>query len=358
MKIIHCADLHLESKINGLPAEKSKIRREEILRSFERLLDYAENEGVSVVIIAGDMFDTEKVSARTKSRVINCIETHSKIDFLYLPGNHDEDSFLSESEILPKNLKTFSDTWQSYEYGNLAISGIITDKLNEKTLYDTLILEKEKVNIVVMHGQIIGYSSDEKAENISLPLLREKNIDYLALGHIHYHDLKPLDNRGVYAYCGCLDGRGFDETGVKGFYLLEIEGENLSANFVEFSSRIFHEVTYFLEGEESFYEVKTRVLAKLKETCDSKDLVKVVLKGERAPDLFVDTQSLAAAIGEEFFFAKVYDKTTLKLTDDDFAADKSVRGEFVRVVLASELSEEEKTLVLTCGINALKGEEV
>ena len=57
MKFIHCADLHIDSKIKTLPSDKSKIRREEIIRTFERLTDYAAENGVTAVIIAGDMFD-------------------------------------------------------------------------------------------------------------------------------------------------------------------------------------------------------------------------------------------------------------------------------------------------------------
>ena len=84
MKVIHTADLHLDSKIERIPLEKSKILREEILASFERLCDYASSNGVSVVIIAGDMFDTNKVSNKTILRVLNAINKAEKVDFLYL----------------------------------------------------------------------------------------------------------------------------------------------------------------------------------------------------------------------------------------------------------------------------------
>ena len=43
---------------------------------------------------------------------------------------------------------------------------------------------------------------------------------------------------------------------------------------------------------------------------------------------------------------------------EDYAHDKSVRGEFIRSVWESALSQEEKSRVIMCGINALKGEEI
>ena len=105
MKFIHTADLHLDSKIDSLPLEKSKIRKEEVVRAFERLAEYATANSVRAVIIAGDMFDTSRVTQKTKARVLHAIKSNSTVDFLYLSGNHDEDNFIQEIEDIPKNLK-------------------------------------------------------------------------------------------------------------------------------------------------------------------------------------------------------------------------------------------------------------
>ena len=208
MKIIHCADLHLDSNMVELSAEKSRARREELIRTFERLVEFAKNNSVRAIIIAGDMFDTKKVSSKTRGRIMHLIESNPNIDFLYLSGNHDEDNFIAGLEYLPNNLKTFSDEWTYYRYDDTVVAGVKFAKENIGVVYDTLNLNKEDKNIVVLHGQIAGYKTDEKTELISLPKLKNRNIDYLALGHIHYYDQKPLDDRGVYCYSGCLEGRG------------------------------------------------------------------------------------------------------------------------------------------------------
>ena len=44
--------------------------------------------------------------------------------------------------------------------------------------------------------------------------------------------------------------------------------------------------------------------------------------------------------------------------EKDYEFDKSVRGEFVRAVWESSLSLEMKSKVISCGLNALKGEEL
>ena len=111
MKLIHCADLHLDSKIETIPPEKSRVRRDEIVRTFERLCEYAEKNGVTAVIIAGDMFDAKRITAKTRGRVLSAISAAKNVDFLYLSGNHDDESFITDEEIvarLPKNLKAFT----------------------------------------------------------------------------------------------------------------------------------------------------------------------------------------------------------------------------------------------------------
>jgi len=81
MKIIHCADLHLDSKLeSNLDAYKAKERRSEILDTFERMIEYAVNYDVTAIIIAGDMFDTARIKSSTKSRIINTIRKNPQLD--------------------------------------------------------------------------------------------------------------------------------------------------------------------------------------------------------------------------------------------------------------------------------------
>ena len=75
-------------------------------------------------------------------------------------------------------------------------------------------------------------------------------------------------------------------------------------------------------------------------------------------DFDIDKDGLTKSLNDIFFFAKVYDKTQLLLTADDYVTDKSVRGDFVRAVWESNLSEEEKSRIIMCGLNAIKGEEI
>ena len=82
MKIIHCADLHLDSKLSAnLDKNKAKERRNELLSTFIRMTEFAEENGVKAVLIAGDMFDTAVVSLAARRAVYDVIKTRSNIDF-------------------------------------------------------------------------------------------------------------------------------------------------------------------------------------------------------------------------------------------------------------------------------------
>ena len=72
------------------------------------------------------------------------------------------------------NLKTFDNTWKCYKYGDVCISGIEISKDNYASLYSTLNLNVNNVNIVMLHGQI---SETIGIDKIKLAKLRNKNID-------------------------------------------------------------------------------------------------------------------------------------------------------------------------------------
>ena len=59
MKLIHCADLHLDSPMeSNLSSEQARERKNEILSTFAKIVRLADEGGVSAILISGDLFDT------------------------------------------------------------------------------------------------------------------------------------------------------------------------------------------------------------------------------------------------------------------------------------------------------------
>ena len=218
-------------------------------------------------------------------------------------------------------------------------------------------LNKNDFNIVTMHGQESNYENQkDKTEIINLRELKNKNIDYLALGHIHKFKTEKLDNRGIYCYSGCLEGRGFDECGDKGFVLLDIENNKLKTEFIKNSIRNLEEIEVDISNTMTTTEVEQEIEKKL-ENISRENLIKIVLIGKVNVNSEKDINYLLKKYNDEFYFAKIYDRTSLKINYLDYENDISLKGEFIRMVLKEDIPEEEKKDIIMTGIRALSGEE-
>lgn len=359
MKIIHCADLHLDSKMEThLSRDQAKERRYEILDTFERMIEYGISNDVEVILIAGDMFDTPQNQQKTiKNRVIDSIRKAEAIDFLYLQGNHDNDDFFKKMDNRPENLKLFGKEWTSYRYDNIAISGIEFGGDEDIDMYSNLYLNENDFNIVSLHGQISKYGLDKDGEIINLRKLENKYIDYLALGHIHKYEKGKLDYRGIYSYSGCLEGRGFDEFGEKGFVLLNIENRNLSTEFISLARRTFHRVEIDISSYTEAIEIDKLMEEQLKAIPED-DIVKLVFHGEVLEDIEIDIDYIEQKLKNRYYFSKFSNETQIKIDYLKYEKDISLKGEFIRTVNALDISEREKGKVIKMGINAIVGKEV
>ena len=349
MKLIHCADLHLDSPMEAnLPPERARERKAEILSTFAKLVRLAHEGGVSAILIAGDLFDSTHVTKKTERYVLDLIASHPDLYFFYLAGNHDRGNTLRTLADKPDNLCLFEDGWRSYRFGEVTITG------SERPDPNTLELDPNVCNIVLMHGQ---EGSGRGDDIIRFSRLKGKNIDYLALGHLHEYRTAEIDPRCTACYSGCLEGRGFDECGQKGYVLLEISGGKVSHRFVPIAKRTLHTVTCDVTGYTSQLDLENRLLDATR-AIPSSDLVKAVLVGKVSGEAQKDLTHLSGVLSERFYFAKLRDESRLLINPEDYRHDVSLKGEFVRRVMASSLPEAEKERVIACGFRALCGEEV
>ncbi|MBO6214087.1 MAG: metallophosphoesterase family protein [Lachnospiraceae bacterium] len=361
MKLIHCADLHLDSKMeHNLTPAQAKIRREELLRTYEGIVEHAARVGARAILISGDMFDKAHLKKSVLNRVTEAIEAHPDIDFLYLKGNHDNLDFGMDSGDVPKpdNLKLFNaDSWREYRYGEVSVFGRELNDGNYRNIATDLVLDVDRCNIVMLHGQESNYVGKDRTHIINMSDFRSKNIDYMALGHIHKYKCDRLDDRGLYCYPGCPEGRGFDECGKKGFVELNIEDGHITTEFIESAIREFHNPEVAVAADWSMRDI----IAACDEALSgipSDDLVKLVLTGEREIDTEIDTERILQSFSDRFFFLKVYDRTKIRIDYESFVYDKTLKGEFVRLLKEEELPEDEKARIVDLGIKAIMGEEL
>ena len=366
MRLIHTADIHLDSKLNAnLDKDKAKERKRELLSTFIKMVDYAEANNISAILISGDLFDTRNISALARNTIKDLVSKHPDIKFFYLRGNHDENTILNAFEETPENLFLFTDRWTSYELsenGKVVLHGVELTGDNSASVQLQLAPDPAKLNIVMLHGQEAEATGNDKTEVINLKLFRNKGIDYMALGHVHAYKNVSLDGRGKYVYCGCLEPRGFDELGVHGFVVLDVDEESMTIKdtFIPFCQRRIYEVLADVTGLNTTAQMIGTVRECLKASNARKeDLVKVILVGDVDVECEKDTDFIRYTFEDEFYFLKVYDKTSLKVDPKDFVLDATLKGEFVRNVLASKaLSDDEKGEIVRLGLEVLMGGNV
>ena len=353
MKLIHTADLHLCSKITAsLDPEKTAIRRAEILSAFVSMTAYAKENGVRAILISGDLFDErERVVRSTLKTFLRTCRDCESIDFYIISGNHDAEDFSKIWSDIPENVHLFpkDEGFTSYMLEeNVCISGAQINDTDNRALAQSLSLDKDAVNIVMLHGMM------ERSGNVLCKkMFADKNIDYLALGHIHSYKAEKLDKRGIWCYSGCPAGRGFDECGEKGFSLINIENNTLTHEFVRLDGRVIHDITVDATGVEDLLRAALDACVNV----HSRDIVSVTLVGEYEEDNIPDTELIRVKLSEKFWYARVQSKMGVHSDVTKYQNVISLKGEFLRTVQGAKLTEAQKRDIIACGFAALSGED-
>ena len=105
VKIVHAADFHLDSAFGALSAEQARQRRRESRELLTRLSNYVNQNGVDLVLLAGDLFDSDTTYRETLEALSEALGAMQARVFI-APGNHDPYSAKSPYATLswPENV--------------------------------------------------------------------------------------------------------------------------------------------------------------------------------------------------------------------------------------------------------------
>ena len=352
MKILHTSDLHLNSKMNSkLGREKAAERKRELILNFRNMTNFAKSSGCRAFIIAGDLFDTEKISISVKKSVLDIISSSDGISFFYLPGNHEKDAITKEE--LPKNLFVFEEDWTYFELDKVAFAG---RRGTAPDMFSELKKPKECEKLIaVLHGEVCDKS--DFGAKIGLREVKATDIDYLALGHYHSYSANEFDSGRFAVYSGTPMGRGFDEVGECGYVIIDTEA-NVNFSFQKSAGRQLLNIDIDISGLSSTHELCDKILHACRDI-PSCDLVRETLIGGRSPEVKFDLEYAAKRLSDAFYYFEIKDNSRLSVSAEDYVSDKSLKGEFIRLVLLDEnLSEKQKDDIISMGISALMGESI
>ena len=239
VKIVHAADFHLDSAFGALSAEQARQRRRESRELLTRLSNYVNQNGVDLVLLAGDLFDSDTTYRETLEALSEALGAMQARVFI-APGNHDPYSAKSPYATLswPENVHVFtSKTFERVELPELqcAIYGaaFTAPVQDESLLAGFRAPEDDFIHLMVLHGDISA--TESRYDPLTKEQIKESGIDYLALGHTHQFGGFLREGQTTYAYSGCPEGRGFDELGEKGILTGTVERGKAELSFVPFA---------------------------------------------------------------------------------------------------------------------------
>ena len=73
-RFLHLADVHLETCFGGKQRTRERLR-EATLKAFDRALEFAREEKLHAVLVAGDLFDDAILSPRVQWRIVDQVRS-------------------------------------------------------------------------------------------------------------------------------------------------------------------------------------------------------------------------------------------------------------------------------------------
>ncbi len=338
VKILHTADIHLGALRTGVKGGKAEIEN-----TFLKIIRLCKTEDIDFLLIAGDLFSTPFVSFEDAMRVISMFEQIPDTIVAISPGNHDCMGFGSVylKYEFPKNVVIFKSDLEYIDFPkkNVRLWGAgFKDRFQETPLLSKAKAEKsDRIELLVLHGDIVSETSKSVYNPVTIKSIEDSGFDYMALGHIHKRTDIQKKGSTFFAYSGCPDALGFDETGSKGVYLGTVSKSGCNLEYIETSSRKYIEETVDVSECKNSFEAENLITEILKNTCGDaykENLYRITIIGDVSVNSSILPNQLRSLLSEKLAFAEIIDKTEADISDLSlYASEYSLRGIFVKKML-------------------------
>ncbi len=344
MKILHTADWHVGAPLQGHGEEL----RQALAAVPGQILEVLRQEKCDLVLLAGDVFDGA-YTPHTYQTVYETLKA-MEVPVFITPGNHDFCSPDSpwNKELWPDNVHIF----RSQQVESVAIPeldcrvyGAGFGAMDCAAQLNGFVANcPEKYAIGIFHGDTTQVNSPYNP--ITKAQVHTSNLDYLALGHIHKAD-SFHSGKTLCAWPGCPMGRGYDEQGEKGVYIVTLE-DAASIRFYPLNTPRFYDL-----------QAEPKDLGSVLPPVASDDYYRITLTGScEAPDL----ESLKAEYAR-FPNLVLRDKTTRPVDIWGSLGEDSFEGTYfglLKAALETANEEEKQEILLAAELSRrlLEGQEV
>lgn len=244
MKILHSADWHLDSPFVGRTEAQAASLKAALLKIPDQIVTLCKNESCDLLLLAGDLFDGKP--SKESLQAVRTALTDAGIPVIITPGNHDfcspDSPYLTE--VWPENVHIFTHpVMEALALPELdcKIYGAGYEAMDCPALLKDFRAEGDaKWHIGVLHSDPM--QSNSPYAPLTKLQISQTGLDYLALGHIHKAGSFRAGNTPC-AWPGCPMGRGYDESGMKGALLVNIDENGCTAEFLPMNTPRFYDET-------------------------------------------------------------------------------------------------------------------
>jgi len=371
LRILHLADLHLDTPFLGADAvaSLSSARRDGLRQALQRALTIARERQVDAVTIAGDLYDAAFASPETVQFLIDQFHQLAPIRLFIAPGNRDPSDAHSPYALMDwspnvhifrePRLKSVSldDEWLIWGMG------YDHAEFSEPPLHQFQ-LPTAKPSILLMHG-IARDLSWEPAKRVGAPFsfeeIRQAGFRLALLGHRHEAFAADQDGALV-CYAGSPEPLSFAEEQEHAVWLAEWDSQRWQLESIDISRWKCRTWQLDVSAFVSPAQIVSQIHRLWNAEANGKQLLgRVILHGECAPEQRPALENFMAKLYAKIPSLRIEDRTQTTLDLDALKSELTIRGSFVRRLMANAPADEgDRALdeaALRHGLRALQGQK-
>ena len=352
LRLLHTADVHLGARHDDL-GEAAAAQRERQFAAFKATIDLAIAEKVDVLLIAGDLFDSNTQPRRSVERVAAELKrlVGARIRTVIIPGTHDcyDRSSIYRAYDLPtmagsgpdEDLVTvLTPTVRSVHLAacDLVVQATVfgTKRAPHSPLRDLQVAAEPAANwhVGMVHGSIaIPDRTDRDEVVVTKEEIGATGLDYLALGHWHSAQQGKAGTT-TYAYSGAPEPIAVNQDGAGKVLLVQLDGSGATRTVQVLERKVGRTHFEKLDIDASKVGTQAELLATLSAMADPDLVLDVRLTGVRPDELDVDPTEVEEQLKGSFLRVRLRDVASAALTDGTLPSPDTIAGAFIRDVEA------------------------
>jgi DNA repair exonuclease SbcCD nuclease subunit len=358
LRLLHTADVHLGARHADL-GDQASAQRERQLAAFRAAVDLALAEKVDLVLVAGDLFDSNTQPRRSVERVASELKrlADAAIRTVIIPGTHD--------------VYDGASVYRAYDLAALAGLPADTDRI--------IVLTPERPDAVlgpldvVVHGRVFatkraprsplaGFDAagddratwyvgmihgslriPEKTEHDEVVFTSEEvaasHLDYLALGHWHSTQ-RGRAGSTLWAYSGAPEPVAVDQDRAGSVLLVTLEERNGGRHVTAEERRVGRTRFDRLEVDMATLGGQAALVERIAALADPDLVLDVRLIGVRPDELDVVAEEVEREVADRFFRVRLRDASVAALPASPLPPPDTIVGSLLRD-LEAEIAEHE-----------------